>query len=74
MNVYMHTPSFYAHMLSGSLLFAALFFVFMYSNQLMKLQLHVKLVILLLFSIGAGVHGISHMGMEQYYDYNPFNM
>jgi hypothetical protein len=70
----MNTPSFYAHVLSGSVLFIALFFVFMHSNQLMKLQPHVKLVILLLFSIGAGVHGISHMALEQYYDYNPFNM
>ncbi len=70
----MHTPSFYAHVLSGVSLFVALFFAFAYSNQLMKLQPHVKLVILLLFSIGAGVHGISHMGMEQYYNYNPFNI
>ncbi len=73
MNVYAY-PSFYAHVLSGITLFTALFFVFFYSNQLMKSQPHVKLVILLLFSVGAGVHGISHMALEQYYHYNPFNM
>ena len=66
-------PSFYAHILGGAFLFASLFFTFMYSDKLMKLQPHVKLVIALLFSISAGVHGISHMGMEQYYNYNPFN-
>ena len=65
-------PSFYAHVLGGTFLFVSLFFVFIYSNKLMKLQPHVKLVIALLFSISAGVHGISHMGMEQYYNYNPF--
>ena len=31
-------------------------------------------MIVLIFSIGVGVHSISHLGLEKIYGYNPLNM
>ncbi len=30
-----------------------------------------KIYVVLLFSISAGVHGMSHLGLENLYQYNP---
>ena len=30
-----------------------------------------KIYVVLLFSIAAGVHGLSHLGLENLYQYNP---
>ncbi len=70
----MQYPSFYAHVLSGMFLFFAIGFSVMYSQQLLKQPLHIKLALLLIFSISTGVHGVSHMVLEKNYDYNPFYM
>lgn len=67
-------PSFLAHVLSGILLFAAIGYALAYSQQFMKLSPPIKVAFLTIFSIAAGVHGISHMGLEKYYGYNPFAM
>jgi hypothetical protein len=32
------------------------------------------IVLVLLFSIATGVHGISHLGMEKVYGYNPLQL
>ena len=64
-------PSFIAHVLSGMLLFFVIGFSIMHSQQLLKLSPPIKVALLTLFSIAAGVHGISHMVLEKYYDYNP---
>ena len=32
-----------------------------------------RVVVLLLFSIAIGIHGLSHLGLEKEYNYNPFN-
>ena len=64
-------PSFYAHIFNGLLLLVA--FIMLYKNysKLTNLEPFKLIVLTLLFSLGVGVHGISHLGMEQNYNYNP---
>lgn len=68
------TPSFYAHILNGVLLFISIIFVFMNYSQLKKINTYQQIMLLLVFSLAIGIHGISHLGMEYIYGYNPFRM
>jgi hypothetical protein len=69
-NIYL-TPSFYAHIINGLLLLLA--FVILYKNydKIANLDPYKITVIILAFSIGVGVHGLSHLGLEKVYNYNP---
>ena len=66
----LRTPSFYAHVLNGLLILLAVILMIKYSRVLSPYEL---LVVILLFSIGMGVHGISHLGLETVYHFNPLN-
>ena len=61
-------PSMYAHVLNALLLLAA---VIIAMNHYRTFRPYEKVVIMLLFSIGMGVHGISHLGLENMYNFNP---
>lgn len=63
-------PSILAHILSGAFMFISLFCLIYYS-QLRKLDPYRSVVLLLLFSIAIGVHGVSHLALEKQYGYNP---
>ena len=39
--------------------------------KLRKLGVYEGLVLTLLFSIAIGLHGVSHLGLEKQYGYNP---
>jgi hypothetical protein len=62
-------PSVYAHILNGLLLFAGVVYLFI-SRSRNSYQI---LVLILLFSMAVGIHGISHMGLEYLYGYNPLS-
>ena len=64
-------PSVYAHIINGLLLLFA--FVILYKNydKISNLEPYKILVVILFFSIGIGVHGLSHLGLEKNYNYNP---
>jgi hypothetical protein len=64
-------PSMYAHILTGSLVFTAVVFVIWNITKLQGIETYKKLIIVLLLSISVGVHGLSHLGLEQSYHYNP---
>jgi len=66
----LRTPSFYAHVMNGFLVLFAVILMIKYSRVLRPYEL---LVVVLLFSIGIGVHGISHLGLEAVYQFNPLN-
>jgi len=68
-------PSFYAHGINGILLFAALIIIVSNYSRLKKYESYPgKTAILLLFlSIAIGIHGISHLGLEYVYGFNPMN-
>lgn len=66
-------PSILAHILSGAFMFLALFCLITCFSQIRKLDTYRTLVLTLLFSIAIGVHGISHLGLEKQYSYNPMD-
>jgi hypothetical protein len=67
-------PSFYAHIMNGLILLVA--FIILYKNysKISNLDPYKKLILTLLFSIGVGVHGLSHLGLEQIYNFNPMQL
>jgi len=67
-------PSFYAHVLNGILLFIAI--VLLYSNysKITHLEPYKLISITLLLSLTVGIHGLSHLGLEKEYGYNPLAM
>jgi hypothetical protein len=64
------TPSFCAHVLNGLLILLAVFLLIKHYRTLRPYE---TVVVALLFSIGIGLHGISHLGLETAYKYNPLN-
>jgi Na+/H+-dicarboxylate symporter len=65
-------PSFYAHVLNGIFLFVALILIYLYWTKLIHLNVYQIIMIFLILSIAVGVHGLSHLGLEAVYGYNPF--
>lgn len=63
-------PSFYAHVLNGLLILLA---VILLTKHHRLLRPYEMIVVALLFSIGIGVHGLSHLGLETAYGFNPLN-
>jgi thiol:disulfide interchange protein len=72
MNVFL-APSFYAHLLNGLLLVCIFYLVFFNWQQLTKLDPYRQLVLILLLSATLGIHGLSHLGLEKLYNYNPLH-
>jgi hypothetical protein len=68
-----NTPSFYAHIINGLILLLS--FILLYNNysQIKKVEPYKIIILCLLFSIGIGVHGLSHVCLEKVYNYNPLN-
>lgn len=64
-------PSFYAHIINGLLLLVAFIMLYRNYSKLTNLEPFKLIVLTLLFSLGVGVHGMSHLGMEQNYSFNP---
>ncbi len=67
-------PSFYAHIINGLLLLIFLMLVYAKFSKILTLKTYNQLVLILLFSIGVGLHGISHLGLEKGYGYNPLTI
>jgi len=57
-------------MLNGILLFAAVVLILVYPPKLDTFKL---IVLMILLSIAAGIHGLSHLGLEWAYGYNPLS-
>jgi len=66
-------PSFYAHAINGILLFIAVIVLYNNYSKISKIDTYKVVVLLVLFSIGIGVHGLSHQGLEKNYNFNPLN-
>jgi hypothetical protein len=69
-NIYL-TPSFYAHIINGLLLLFASVILYKNYNKISNIEPYKLLLITLLFSLAIGVHGLSHLGLEKNYNYNP---
>jgi hypothetical protein len=70
MNTIYSLPSFYAHILNALFVLIATVYLFMNYSQIKPDQM---IIILLLLSIAIGIHGLSHLGLEYIYGFNPLN-
>lgn len=64
-------PSFYAHILNGTLTAFAIILILANLNAVKNMNTFNMLVILLLASIAIGIHGLSHQGLEKNYNFFP---
>ena len=64
-------PSILAHIVSGGFMLLAVFCLVHCYSQIRKMDPYRTLVLTLLFSIAIGLHGVSHLGLEKQYSYNP---
>ena len=67
-------PSFYAHIINGLLLLLALIILCKNYAKISSVEPYKLVVFILIFSLAVGVHGISHLGLEKIYHYNPISM
>jgi len=65
------SPSIYAHMMSGSVLMISVLYFVLNMTKILSRDPYQILLLLLLFSLALGVHGLSHVGLESAYNYNP---
>jgi hypothetical protein len=61
-------PSVYAHIINGLLI---LLFVVLLLTRDIRMRTYEVLMCVLVLSIAIGVHGLSHLGLETVYGYNP---
>ena len=73
-NIMYYSPSVYAHMINGGLLVVAIIYVAVYMSKIISRDPYQIAVLILLFSMALGIHGISHMGLETVYSYNPLSI
>jgi hypothetical protein len=66
-------PSLNSLFITGMLLLVIFFLVITNFNQLLKYTLYEKITMLSLIVIAIGIHGLIHLGVEQEYDFNPYN-
>lgn len=52
----------------------AFILLFKYYSKLNNLEPYKKIILALFFSISIGIHGLSHLGLETNYNYNPLMM
>ena len=64
-------PSFYAHILNGTLTAFAVVLVLANLNAIKNMKTFNMLVLLLLLAIAIGIHGLSHQGLERNYNFFP---
>ena len=65
-------PSFYSHILNAFFLLIALVILYKNFSSISSSAKPYQLILLsLVFSIAVGVHGLSHLGLEKVYHFNP---
>lgn len=73
MNKIYSNPSFYAHVLNGLLLLVAFIILYTHYSKIAQVEPYKLLCVALLLSISVGIHGLSHLGLEKGYGYNPLS-
>ena len=67
-------PSIYAHILNGILLLISVILIYRNYSTIFRLAASEKVKLVLLFSLAIGLHGLSHLGLEYVYKFNPLKM
>lgn len=65
-------PSIIAHTLNGGLFLVAVILTMAYYRSLSGIDSYRVILLVLLFGIIVGIHGLSHLGLEYVYGYNPW--
>jgi len=71
--MYFH-PSIIAHTLNGGLFLVAVVLSLVYYKTLTNLDSYRFILLILAFGIIVGIHGLSHLGLEYAYGYNPWSV
>jgi len=71
MNKFYSQPSFYSHLFSSFILFIAFILIFKNYSKIIHLEPYKLIMLLLVLSLCIGIHGLSHLGLEKEYGYNP---
>ena len=64
-------PSIYAHIMNGILLFISVILIYRNYSTISRIAASEKVKLVLLFSLAVGLHGLSHLGLEYVYKFNP---
>lgn len=72
--MYFIIPSVYAHILNGIFLLISAIVLYKNYSTIKRVDSYKILTLTLLMSIAIGVHGLSHLGLESVYGYNPLNI
>ena len=64
-------PSIYAHIMNGILLFISAILIYINYSTISRIAASEKVKLVLLFSLAVGLHGLSHLGLEYVYKFNP---
>ena len=68
------SPSLIAHCINGLLLVGSLLLVYNNFNKIEQMHPYYIIILILLLAITIGIHGLSHLGMEYIYKYNPLKL
>lgn len=67
-------PSFYAHVINGILMLIAIILLYRNYYVVKRLEPYKQILLVLLFSMAIGIHGLTHLGLETVYGYNPLQL
>jgi hypothetical protein len=67
-------PSLYAHVINGILLLVAFTLLLQNYKYIKSMDKYRLILLVLMFSIATGIHGLSHLGLEKTYGYNPLQL
>jgi hypothetical protein len=74
MNTIYSKPSFYSHIFNGILLFIVIILLYKNYSKIIELGPYNLISLMLLLSIGVGIHSLTHLGLEKEYNYNPLSI
>jgi len=70
---YLIAPSFTILLISGLLILFFIIVLFLNLNEIKKFNTFQKLSILGVLIVGVSSHGLIYLGLEEKYNYNPYN-
>ncbi len=60
--------------MNGGLLFAGIIYLTLYISKIVSKDPYQIVLLIFVLSIAIGIHGISHVGLESVYNYNPLSI
>ena len=70
---YLIAPSLNALFVTGLILLTIIILLFKNYSSVMRLNYYQKIMLLSSLTIAVGSHGLMHLGVEEQYNFNPYN-